>query len=663
MKLNRNLRIPEKATIWLCVFVTGVLFFALFRLIFLLTHISSVSKSTTGEIVHSFWIGFRFDSTVLSTTILPLFLVSLLPFVKFSRKSWRIVFVTVLTAIFALMFLASSADVGFFDQFGSRINYWAIEYLEYPGYFLYSAVSHKGFWLLFALWIATTAVFNFVLRRIFRKLSSYRISAGGLSKAIVFPLMVALLAFGIRGRIGMKALDWGSAFFSDNQFINQLSLNSVFTLSHSIYEELKDGKTLFGQNNYRFAFYENDEAYQTVANMLRLKTDNSSGNFSLEYRTDVDSTLGFHPNVVIVIMESWSAQNTGALGSDLGVTPEFDRLCSQGILFKDFYANGIRTNRGLPAILCSFPSLPGRSIMKRYAADYPFRSLAQILDEYGYTSIFAYGGDIEFDNMRGFLKGVGYDIFWDESYFGESNRLGKWGVPDHIVFERLISEIDRFKRPFNLTITTLSNHEPYLLPDDRFKLYHDSVPESKQLNAFYYSDWSIGQFMQGIRQKPLYDSTIFMFTADHCSHQSTEFPLEPNRFHVPLLIHAPGIVGEKAGIIERTTSQVDMLPTLIGVLGIETSLYCWGRDQFSLPDDDSGFAVFIDEERMGLIEGSKFYFHWVDVFKKLYDLNDESYLSNDLSDSLPEVATRMDTKLNSYVQLADYLSRGGDKAR
>ncbi|UCD94442.1 MAG: sulfatase-like hydrolase/transferase [Candidatus Zixiibacteriota bacterium] len=649
--------IPGKVVLWFRVFAAGVIFLALYRLLFLLRLAELIDDSPVGEILHSFWIGFRFDSVILSIVILPLMLISVLPFVKFTKKVIRTVFILILSVIFALIFLISAADLAFFDHFGSRMNYWAVEYIEYPGLFLYSSVSHGGFWKLFAVWLIITALFIFIIRMIFRKASRFRPPAGTASRIAIYVLVTVFLTFGIRGRIGIKALDWGTAFFSENHFLNQLSLNSVFTLFHSVYEEIKDGRTLFGQDESRYAFYADIEAYETVADMLGLAGNAASGDLSLKHQIRGEPRE-FLPNVVIIIMESWSADRNGALGAHFGITPAFDSPASHGILFSNFYANGIRTNRGIPAILCSFPSLPGRSIMKRYAADYPFRSVADMLKEHGYTSIFAYGGDIEFDNMRGFLKAVGYDRFYSEGDFGTENRLGKWGIPDHIVFGRLIGEIGRFPRPFNLTTMTLSNHEPYLIPDERFRIYDDSVPDSRVLNTFYYSDWAVGHFMDSLRQYPVFDSTIFVFTSDHYPHQSAEYPLDPDNFHIPFLIYAPGILGTQGRTIERAASQVDIAPTVAGLLGLETEIQPWGRDQIAVADEDPGFAVIADGRKLGLIEGSRFFFHWIDATKKLYDLSDEPYLERNLMDSLPDLSRRMERRLNSYIQLAHLLSRG-----
>ena len=651
--------IPNKIAIWFSVYVVGILFFAFFRLLFLLTHTDLINNSSFFEFLYAFWIGFRFDSLIISMILLPLLLISLLPFIQFRQRLTRNIYLAILTILFSLSFLISTADLRFYDNFGSRMNYWAIEYLEYPSIFMYTSASQRNAWELVLLWMAASVLYLYVIRKIFIRLGEYNLSVKILPKIIIYLLALALLAFGIRGRIGIQALDWGTAFFSENHFIDQLALNSVYTLTHSIYEEIRNGRTVFGEGGDRFSFYDKKDAFRTVKEMLDINNSDSTTAFNLTRTTQPHDSLPFRPNLVFVIMESWSADKVGALGSDLDITPEFDKLCNDGMLFIDFYANGVRTNRGLPAVLCSFPSLPGRSIMKRYAADYPFRSVADILKQYNYTSIFAYGGDIEFDNIRGFLKSVGYDKFYAEEDFGTENDLGKWGVPDHIVLSQLADKIKDFPRPFNLGILTLSSHDPYLIPDDRFKKYDDSIPDGDVYNSFYYSDWSIGRFIDSLKQNPVFDSTIFIFTADHCVHQSSRYLLDPNRFRVPLLIYSPSILGDRTGHYAKTGSQVDILPTLLDMIGLRTKYIGWGRDLLSLKDDDPGFAVVVLDEKLGLIERNMFYIHWAGSVKILFDITREPYLQENLIDSLPDVASRMDIRLNSYIQMANYLSRGG----
>jgi len=308
--------IPNKIAVWFSVYIIGILFFAFFRLIFLLTHSDLIGKSPYSEILQSFLIGFRFDSVILSIVILPLMLISLLPFIKFKTGITRKIYTIILTTIFSLSFFISTADLRFFDNFGNRMNYWAIEYFEYPGIFLYTSASQRNAWELVLLWIATSGLYYYVVRKIFIRFGEYNLSVKILPKTIFYSLAILLLVFGIRGRVGIKPLDWGTAFFSENHFIDQLALNSVYTLTHSIYEEMKNGRILFGEEGSRFSFYDNKDAFQTVSDMLNINSFDSTATFDLERLTNRRKTPRYMPNIVFVIMESWSADKIGALGSD-----------------------------------------------------------------------------------------------------------------------------------------------------------------------------------------------------------------------------------------------------------------------------------------------------------------------------------------------------------
>jgi phosphoglycerol transferase MdoB-like AlkP superfamily enzyme len=234
-------------------------------------------------------------------------------------------------------------------------------------------------------------------------------------------------------------------------------------------------------------------------------------------------------------------------------------------------------------------------------------------------------------------------------------------MADHILFETLAAEIKSFPRPFQLSILTLSFHDPYNIPDERFALYGDTIPDYKMLNCFYYSDWAVGQFVRQIKEQPVFDSTIFVFTSDHCAHQSPRYPLSPEKFHIPLLIYSPRLLGDTAVMVTASASQVDILPTLIGLTGINTTQYSWGRNLLDLSPDDSGLAVIVSGKKLGLIEGTQLYFHWVGISESLYDLNETPYLENNLMEIYPGRAGEMARYLNSYIQLADYLSRGDRK--
>ncbi|MEW5994312.1 MAG: LTA synthase family protein, partial [Candidatus Zixiibacteriota bacterium] len=408
----------------------------------------------------------------------------------------------------------------------------------------------------------------------------------------------------------------------------------------------------------RFPFVPLKQALGEVQQLLHQEGDEwLEPTRSLRRRThQPEPAYGFKPNVCVILMESWTAQHTGALGSPRRLTPHFDSLASHGILFANFYASGIRTNYGLGAVLCSFPSLPGRAVMKRYQAQHPFRSLSEILKDRGYVNAFAYGGDFAFDNMEGFFTQKEYDHFFGEAYFGVENGFSKWGVPDHVVFEKAASLIDSLPRPFQITILTLSNHEPFDLPDSSLRRYQDASETSRLFNCQLYADHAVGQFMRNMQALPVFDSTIFVFTADHARIGSGRYRGDARDFHVPLLIYAPALIGSEGRWIETFGSQVDIIPTLMGLLGGEYIHESWGRDLLRAPRSDPGFAPMNAYDRIASIDREYLYLETVGHEAFLYGNTASGDRIHDFQNERPEDFAFRRQRLRTYIQAAEQLS-------
>jgi len=648
----KNPGIPNRLIYWAIIYLYGLLFFAFFRTAFYIYYADNWTMSEILNIFQSYLIGLRYDTVIILVALSPLILFTMLPIIKFGSRRLFKVITLILSIFFSIIAFMWMADLNFFKEFASHLNYWAIEYIEYPAVFLHSVIIMPIFWIAIIALIVMSIYNRKLLTSFSNRFLDRKSKIKWPIRILAYIVTIVIIGIGIRGGLGIKKLDWGAAYFCDNQFINQASLNPVFTLSNSIYEELRDGKTLFGSKEIKHQYYNLDEANEVVYNMLKCNKKISNTKLNL---TD---SLSYAPNLIFILMESWSANKIGVLGNADKVSPNFDRFAGEGILFTNFYANGIRTNRGIPAIFCSFPSLPGRSIMKRYAADHPFVSIAEIMDQLGGRSIFAYGGDIEFDNMHGFLKAVGYDDFLDEAKLGKEYGTGKWGIPDHKTFELLAGRLDKFPRPFNLSALTISYHEPYVLPDESYRIFNDSIPKADLLNQFYYSDASLAVFIDSLKKLPVYDSTIVIITADHSSHQSAQHVVSPRQYHIPLLIMGGAIKSYNGMTVDKIGSQVDIIPTLLELANIKTDYKGWGRNLFGLEENDPGFAVLTLDDRMALLQGNYLLTKITDDIIQLYDLNDPDYLKNDLSDSLVVIVDSMLYRLNAYLQTSYYLSQG-----
>jgi phosphoglycerol transferase MdoB-like AlkP superfamily enzyme len=294
--------------------------------------------------------------------------------------------------------------------------------------------------------------------------------------------------------------------------------------------------------------------------------------------------------------------------------------------------------------------------MKRYNARHPFNSLSEILHNRGYYNLFVYGGDLVFDNVEGFFTLKKYDKFYGEESLGTEYSFSKWGIPDHILFEKTTAIIDSLPRPFLLTMQTLSNHEPFDLPDSSVQRFFEDDLTSKMFNSQLYADHALGHFIDLIREKGVSDSTIFVFTADHTRFDAGRFYLDPMYFHIPLLIYSPALLGTEGRVIEKYGGQTDILPTLMGLLGGDYTHSSWGRDLLKLDDNDSGYAIMNVLRRIGYIDPRFFYYEDLGVTWAMVRTDQLHTRGVDVTYEQLDECLTIRRRLHRYMQIADQLS-------
>jgi phosphoglycerol transferase MdoB-like AlkP superfamily enzyme len=292
-------------------------------------------------------------------------------------------------------------------------------------------------------------------------------------------------------------------------------------------------------------------------------------------------------NLVIILEESLGADTVGSLGG-WDITPELDKLADQGIWLERLYATGTRSVRGIEAIISGFTPTPMVSVVKLPDTQTNFFTLASLLKKQGYRSSFIYGGEAHFDNMKRFLLNNGFQTVIGQDDYDQPDFQSTWGVSDEDLFNRAHEELSNAgQQPFFSLVFTSSNHEPFEIPPDRVSPEDD--PEGARKTAIKYADYAMGRFLDKARQSSYWKNTLFLVIADHPARLFAGKPGPVQRFHSPAVFLGDSIEPRR---IPGITSQIDLVPTLLSLMGIDSKHPGIGRD-LTLPEyaDGSGRAM------------------------------------------------------------------------
>lgn len=311
-----------------------------------------------------------------------------------------------------------------------------------------------------------------------------------------------------------------------------------------------------------------------------------------------------HPNVIQITVESLSASFLTRYGNTHNITPNLDALIPRALVFDQFYATGTRTDRGMEALTLAVPPTPGRSLVKRPHNENLF-TLGSIFRSRGYETEFIYGGFGYFDNMNYFFGKNGYSVTDRNSVpKGEVTFANVWGACDEDLFRWSLDRADRAHasgKPFHQFVMTTSNHRPYTYPEGRIDL---PSKVSGRAGAVKYTDYAIGRLLRDAESKPWFQNTIFVIVADHCASSAGRTELPVQNYHIPLIIFAPG--GQiKPGVVPTLASQVDYAPTLLGLLGWSYPTRFYGWNVLALPAGESGRALIGNYQKLGFYENGR----------------------------------------------------------
>ncbi len=587
------------------------------RLVFLLYNYDLSAGLRFQEMGLALWKGLRMDLSITGYFML-LYGIVLTFSTWFPGKWWKatIYFATFLLLGFSAALVA--VDNELYRHWGFRTNNTPLMYIGPESFGSISPwIALKGLIIFFLLWGAFWILFRKTISPCLHDFS------GGTSKwgFAGMLLLTAMMILPIRGSLTVAPMNAGFVYFhSSKPFANHTAINVVWNFLSSLRKS--------ALIKYPEDFFDKD---RTAALMEELYADTAAPVRLLKVQK---------PNILVVVLEGFTADVVATLGGLPDITPNLNALSEEGVLFSGFYASGDRTDKGLVSILSGYPAQTQTSIVKFPDKTQRLPSLTRELSGLGYHTSFLYGGDADFANFRSYLSNVGFDRITDLDDFPSRLNTSKWGVHDQYVFERLTNEIDTAKAPFFKTVLTLSSHEPFDVPVKPYIERNDE--ESLYLNSCRYTDACLGKFMNEARKRSWWDSTLVVITADHGHRQPGNKRLEDERrFRIPLVLSGGALTIDSL-VIDRIGGQTDIANTLLSQLTGKKRIFGFSKDLLS--PGAASFAAFFFQNGYGFVLPGK---------QLIYDHEGKNFVVNSGGDSSAEEIS----KAYQQAVFSDYNAR------
>ena len=562
-------------------FLYWILFFVAARLIFLIYNHALSFSLTAGEWISTFWWGMRMDASM--SGYISFIAALLLTVTTFSRGTITGKIMSAYTAIILPMAaILVVADMELYRHWGFRLDSTPLSYLKTPK----EAFASVNIWAL-AIQLAVLVLLAGSFWMLYRKLIRSKLicsKSAGFKGIPVFLFAGALMILPIRGSLGIAPMNVGFVYFHpDNIFANHAAVNVMWNAGKSLMETDKI-------SDYRFM----DDG---LADEIFAQCYPPQPHTQIFLKNN-------RPNVVLIIMESFSNRIIEPLGGLQGITPNLNRLCQEGIVFSNLYANSDRTDKGILGVLSGYPAHPVVKIFNFPEKIRQLPSLSVDMKNVGYHTGFIHGGDIRYSNFASYFTNAGYDkLITREDFPAETYRGTKWGVPDHWVFEKLLDECNHADSPFFNVFMALSSHEPFEVPMPT-AIEGDSE-ESLFLNSAFYSDKALGDFIEAAKKSEWWDNTLIVVTADHGSrHPGNVSVYEPAKFNIPML-WLGGAIAKSDTTITTIASQTDIPLTILRQLGLENDGYHFSRDILGMPvypfafyDFNNGFGFVASDTKI-----------------------------------------------------------------
>lgn len=498
-----------------------------------------------------------------------------------------------------LMLFSFLAEIAFWEEFGKRFNFIAVDYLLYT----YEVVQNIRQSFHLELVVAFLIILTFISVKIAKKNNAYTATFNN-ADSFLMKIVPAFFWLLVLSSFHFNVENNDAEIFA-NQYENEITKSGIYSFFAA-----------FDENELNYNdFYEtnpSDNSYQIVRNLLASDKDFLNKNPKSIQRQVFNSGEEQKPNVIFIGLESLSAQFMERFGNEKNLVPAIDSLAKESVFFTNLQATGTRTIRGIEAIVLCIPPTPGQSIVKRENNENLF-TIGEVFKQKGYTRTFFYGGDGHFDNMNIFFGNNGFNIVdrknklrIDEEFPVQRTQItddevtfeNAWGVCDGDLYDKVLREADaqhKLKKPFFNFVMTSSNHKPYTYPDGVV-----DIPSGENRDgALKYTDWAFRKFFEEAKNKPWFKNTVFVIMSDHAAYSAGRTDIDVKNYHIPAFIY--NLKNKNPEEINKLSSQIDIFPTLFGYLNWSYESNLFGKDITKMQKKDER-ALIANQLKLGLLK-------------------------------------------------------------
>ncbi len=582
-------------------FLFWIIFFNFTRLLFLLFYFKLILVENIGlrEILKTFPSALHLDiATTCYIMVFP-FLILLIQSIYSPR--WMNLVNKIYTGILIFAYsLTGIGEMGIYAEWKTKLTYKVLKYFAHPSEIYNSAETNIFFVLLLLL------VFLF-LAGVYAYLKFFYVEIVRERRNLIFTavflfFMPGLIFIGMRGGIQQIPINQSASYFSKNNILNQAAVNNFFNLYISVFENLANF------NYDPFVFMDQEKAEKIVNKIYEVRAD-----------TTISILTTQRPNIVVLILESWSADLISSLGGEPGITPEFHKLEKGGILFTNLYASGARSEQGMASIFSGFPATPISSITVQPDKYVKLPSLPHLLENEGYATSFYFGGQLIYGNIKSYIFFNHFKKITEGSDFPDSLPRGKLGIHDQYTLGYQLAELNKETEPFFSALFTVSTHSPWDQPFAKPLKWGDN--EREYINAAYYTDHCLGDYFREASKQKWFKNTLFIIVADHSHNSYRNWHPQSKEYHkIPLLFYGEVI---KEAFRGKTWSKIgnqhDIPATLLSQMRLPHNQFKWSKNLFN--PNTADFAFFASEDGSGWIRPNGYfsfdagpnYYHFLQV--------------------------------------------------